>query len=244
MGRIKDWDRLFERTEESGDFEAVLLEFPLEEDEGDEEYVGLYEKGEAYFRSFRAVAEKDGGRYKNETMLSEAFPKGAKRAKMTARESLEETFEAYRREEARLAVEHEARLLFENAYEVLSGSEEEIYSPLEVKEGIFVQDGVLFEEAEPSVEAEWAVEREGLLIESMRWDEASRAEGVRLTEEMRKAILDTPAKKEGSTRKHEIRVEMVSGEAHKEGEDMDELIEEMTARLCAMMMKGSDGIYL
>lgn len=244
MGRIKDWNRLLERMEESGDFEAVLSEASGEENEGDEEYVMPCKTGETDFQGFGGMGAEDRKGHKNERILNKNFRGDEKRTKMTARESIRMAFEAFESEEARLNAEYETRLLYENAYGALSGSEEEIYLPREAKEALCVSGGALPEAAEPPGAVEWAFECEGLLPDCLTGDLASREEGVRLTEKMRKTILDTTAKREKDTRKQEIRVEMVSGDGGRKEEDMDELIDGMTARLCAMMMKGSDGIYL
>ena len=57
-------------------------------------------------------------------------------------------------------------------------------------------------------------------------------------------ILSTVKRDEGNTRVHEIKVEMAEHDGYSPSFDVDEMLEKMTERLCNMMAKGADGIYL
>lgn len=222
MGRIKEWNELFERMTLTEDFEAVMAEDfasvatePSDMENDEAVYIRRYALLE------RIPEVKSGGmsaeKRKREVFASEDFVNMSVEQISFASEKIEELTEEFE-----AIKEHYG---FEGYRE----------------DTVFAENGQKMRET-----YEEERQKERLLgKKDIDWSEEEFFEGsdMRLTEERTGQILDYAQKTAAESKKHEIRIEMVNDTKRTEDALMDEMLEEMTARLCAMMAKGTDGIY-
>ena len=231
MGRIKEWNEVFEKSVFAEDFFALISELYKEDEEavlvrrlyGEEKDTGVYVRM-PYSEAFEEAMGKDGQRgfYNVPEKMAGRIKSG--RSKLYGEAESEEGFKnpiSY----APKALEEWERL-FDAA---LGIKDFEDYRAEGVDLAQEMRRAETFTEEAERVEAADALVKQG---------------GIKLSGERLKKILDYNVKKDPEGRKHEIRVQMVNDKKDAEDMDFDEMLEEMTTRLCAMMAKGTDGIYL
>ncbi len=231
MGKVKEWTSIINMLAEGDMFDAVLTFLPYEE-WAEKEKRGGAKRGYAIKEGQSAIWNEE---------IKEA----------SAREEIFET-SLY---EVRRSVKEEALVSLADFWENVPEA--------------FLEEGFIdhaFSEYEKRVR--YAYENEGDFTEYAHNSEAlgtlnsaledfgygydkednkeafGRDLDMKLSRDMRERILESVLKESQESCRNEIRVEMVNESKKGEDVDMDELIEEMTARLCDMMTRGADGIYI
>lgn len=241
MGRVRDWSILFMISEAMDSFDALLTDFP-HEDMLEAFYVRRERENEAEER-LRDVWENAEKMKRQETETFERYvPSYNERVILPIRKRLfwmeeEETFfESLNN--SRLNVDplmgvEAVEAFYENKIAMPKTWEEDVLR-LGTAEAVEVKS---FREEERG-KAFW-----GEAVAAFG-EEGFVEDGMTLTKSERERVIESTVKKEETGRRHEIRVEMKSGDPDREVDDADEIIERMTERLCAMMARGADGIYL
>lgn len=224
MGRVRDWSMLFMISDS---FEAMLTEFPYEE-LIDAFYVRR-DTEEREEKRLDAVLERERRIRRREKELDEGYVPFfdekvilPMRRRLFIEEEEEELLKSIDKKPFAVSLmeAEEEMWAFYEGVRLLSAFGEESFFLKEEDEGFFKEGNLVFEE------------------------EDSISDSVTLSPRERERVIESTVKKEEGGRRHEIRVEMVKGETPGDGEDADDIIEKMTERLCAMMARGSDGIYL
>ncbi len=235
MGKVKDWNGLINKAVAQEAFEAVLTLLPYEktldvlyessaEAKSEVSFADKYIKAEREINAFMAREEEffEAGRRmtalvkKSEERESAERRFSEKLLSVPEEESFGEAFTTFEGEKRRYAFETEEKRNEDEAF-----SAEELFNTISAEQEYFY---VEHKDAE----------------EMKLWEKS----GMKLSKERVGRILDGAVKSDEGTRKHEIKVEMLKREAEGDRDDMDEILEEMTARLCAMMSRGADGIYM
>lgn len=239
MGRIKEWNEVFEKSIFAEDFFALISE--------------LYDKEleETAFVKRLYAEENDAGVYVRmpyKEAFEEAIGEDEQRGLYSMPEKMAGRIKSGRSE-------------WYGEVEIEEGFKNPIsYAPKALKEWERLFDAALgikdFEDYRAEgVDLAQEMRRADTFTEGVEREEDYRFErgaadvlvkqgGIKLSGERLKRILDYNMKKDPEGRKHEIRVQMVNDKKETEDMDFDEMLEEMTTRLCAMMAKGTDGIYL
>ena len=216
MGRIKDWNVLLDWVFTDENFEAVMLDVPYEEKLG-----GLPEEVFAKWQRTPGAVKMAEDREKADINEMNAL----------IEEQVFKAIESYAGCEEKLY--SDMAEAFENVQQNYS---------FEADIGYALEENapVIWSALESRTQAVWSLPKTDI-----RADEAELSEesGMRLTREKTDRMLDCVLRADEGIQKQEIRIETVSS-AKSDGADVDDMLDEMTARLCAMMAKGTDGIYM
>lgn len=132
-------------------------------------------------------------------------------------------------------------------------NEGEDYNPMLLAVNDY-EKGLLYGELLENVNSTGIMEGFKLSYEGeVEFDDISRENGVaeafierdmKLSKNRVERVLDSVIGKGEGLNKHDIKIEMVNKPSENDMLDMDDILDEMTQRLCEMMNKGADGIYL
>lgn len=247
MGKVEEWSSIIENLDLWESFSAIISFLALEDDPEEKQWVDIpalrimpKRKSTGAFLNYEApfdyVLQKNLYNSNDLTDAGMLFSNIAFESRYKIEESLCGALEQY-----------------------LPGAEQGVTYPVKVDEGVdescYIHEKEAFEmfsEREKAIENVPLFNLQPIKGESAVMEEKGRGElfsqvnslfegpGKGKTEK----ILSTVKRDEGNTRVHEIKVEMAEHESNGADFDVDEMLEKMTERLCNMMAKGADGIYL